>query len=148
MSEPEIALPDASFKLKTLTVDFIELHYAHGYLFSTFTSPLSNNRSDTWGGQPLENRLRWPLRVADICRKAWGGPLFVRINASDWAEGPEKGDDSLWKQWGIEQSKIFAGELLKLGIDLVDVSSGGLWAKQKITIKPGYQVRAGFPSYL
>lgn len=106
-------------------------------------SPLSNVRSDDYGGS-LENRLRWPLRVAKLCREAWADkPLFVRISASDWADelGPEKGADGLWKWWGVEQSKTFVGELEKIGIDLVDVSSGGLWVKQKITLGPGYQVK-------
>jgi 2,4-dienoyl-CoA reductase-like NADH-dependent reductase (Old Yellow Enzyme family) len=121
-------------------VDFIELHAAHGYLLHEFVSPLSNIRSDTFGGQPLENRLRYPLRVASACRRAWPTkPLFVRISAFDWAETPEKEGDE-WKQWGIEQSKIFVEELKKLGVDLIDCSSGGNWFKQKITIGPGYQV--------
>lgn len=71
----------------------------------------------------------------------WSKPLFVRISGTDWAEGPEKGDDGLWKQWGIEQSKIFVGELEKIGVDLIDVSSAGNWAAQKIPVGPGYQVR-------
>lgn len=122
-------------------VDFIELHCAHGYLMHSFVSPLSNVRSDKWGGQSLENRMRYPLRILERCRKEWAdAPLFARISASDWAEGPEKGEDGLWKQWGIEQSKIFVGEMKKLGVDLIDCSSGGLWSKQKISVGPGYQV--------
>ena len=85
--------------------------------------------------------MRWPLRVAQLIRGAWDKPFFYRISATDWAEGPEQ-DPSTgeWKQWGIEQSKIFAGELEKIGVDLIDCSSGGNWVKQKITVGPGYQV--------
>ena len=123
-------------------VDFIQLHFAHGYLAHSFLSPLSNTRSDMYGGAPLENRIRFPLQVAKACREAYDGPLFVRISASDWAEelGAEGSTETSWKWWGVEQSKIFVGELKKLGIDMVDVSSGGLYAKQKIVIKPGGQV--------
>jgi 2,4-dienoyl-CoA reductase-like NADH-dependent reductase (Old Yellow Enzyme family) len=73
-------------------------------------------------------------------RKAWEKPLFVRISATDWAEFPERGEDGQWKQWGIEQSKIFVGEMKKIGVDLIDCSSGGNWDKQKIPGVPGYQV--------
>lgn len=67
-------------------------------------------------------------------------PLFVRISATDWAEGPERNEDGTWAQWGIEQSIIYAGEMKKIGVDLVDVSSAGNWSKQKIAAVPGYQV--------
>jgi len=66
----------------------------------------------------------------------------VRLSATDWAEGPEKDADGKWLQWGIEQTVLLTGELKKLGVDLVDVSSGGNWAAQKIPVVPGYQVRA------
>ena len=65
----------------------------------------------------------------------------MRLSATDWAAGPEKGADGEWLQWGIEQTVLLAGELKKLGVDLVDVSSGGNWAAQKIPVVPGYQVR-------
>ncbi|EMD41900.1 hypothetical protein CERSUDRAFT_110453 [Gelatoporia subvermispora B] len=126
-------------RCKEIGFDFIELHGAHGYLLHEFVSPLSNLRTDQYGGS-LENRLRWPLRVISRCREAWSKPLFVRISATDWAEGPEKGPDGEWKQWGIEQSKIFLEEMQNLGVDLVDCSTGGNWVKQKITVGPGYQV--------
>ena len=123
------------------SVDFIEIHGAHGYLLHSFYSPLSNTRTDAYGGQPLANRLAFPLRLIKSCRTAWPDkPLFVRISATDWARGPEQ-EGSEWKQWGIEQSKILVGELIKLGVDLVDCSSGGNWVKQEIAVKPGYQVR-------
>lgn len=139
-----IAIDFLTFAFVSNLVDFIELHFAHGYLLHSFLSPLSNVRNDKWGGEPLENRFRWPLRVAKLCRDEWSDrPLFVRISASDWAEavGPEKSSNGEWKWWGIDQSKLFVGELKKIGIDLVDVSSGGLWEKQAIKVGPGYQVR-------
>ena len=67
-------------------------------------------------------------------------PLFVRISAADWADGPEKVGDE-WTQWGIEQSTIFVKQMYEMGIDLVDCSSGGNWARQRIPVGPGYQVR-------
>lgn len=97
----------------------------------------------------MENRFRWPLRLASRVRQAWPDkPLFVRISASDWAEeiGPEKGADGNWKWWGIEQSKTFVKELETIGIDLVDVSSGGLYVKQKIPLELSYQVSATLSS--
>ncbi|THV07556.1 NADH:flavin oxidoreductase [Dendrothele bispora CBS 962.96] len=120
--------------------DFIELHGAHGYLLNSFVSPLSNVRTDDFGGQPLENRLRWPLQLISRCRSAWSKPLFVRISAFEWAEEPEQGEDGLWKQFGVEQSKIYAGEMYKIGVDMVHVSSGGNWYKQHPHARPGYQV--------
>lgn len=101
-------------------------------------SPLSNTRTDEFGGS-FENRVRWPLHLIKKCREAWDKPLFVRISATDWAEFPEKGEDGEWKQWGIEQSKIFVGEMDKLGVDLVDCSTAGNWSPQKIPVYPGYQ---------
>jgi len=132
----------ATERCKKIGFDFIEIHGAHGYLISSFVSPLSNKRIDEYGGS-LENRIRLPLEVAKKVREVWGEekPVFVRISAVDWAEGPEKDASGEWKQWGIEQSTILAAELQKVaGIDLIDVSSGGNWSAQKITIGPGYQV--------
>ncbi|KAI0082093.1 FMN-linked oxidoreductase [Panus rudis PR-1116 ss-1] len=144
MTEEDLQYVEEAFvkaieRCKDIGFDFIELHAAHGYLLHQFVSPLSNHRTDSYGGS-LENRIRWPLRVIKSCRDAWDKPLFVRISATDWAEGPEKGEDGEWKQWGIEQSKVYVGEMHKLGVDLVDTSTGGLWAQQKITLGPGYQV--------
>ncbi|KAJ7597599.1 NADH:flavin oxidoreductase/NADH oxidase [Mycena floridula] len=139
LSDVEDAFLAAVERCKVIGFDFIEIHSAHGYLFNNFVSPLSNNRTDQYGGS-LENRMRFPLRVMEKCRAAWEKPLFVRISASEWAEGPEKADDGTWRYWGIEQSSVYVGRMKDLGIDLVDCSSGGNWFGQKITVVPGYQV--------
>jgi hypothetical protein len=70
----------------------------------------------------------------------------VRLSATDWAEGPEKDANGKWLQWGIEQTVRLTGELKQLGVDLIDISSGGNWAAQKIAVKPGYQVRRPSPA--
>ncbi|KAF7303243.1 NADH:flavin oxidoreductase 2 [Mycena kentingensis (nom. inval.)] len=142
MKYVEDAFAAATKRCIEIGFDFIQVHAAHGYLIHEFLSPLSNKRTDQYGGS-LENRMRFPTRVIKRVREVWGDdkPLFVRISASDWAEGPEKSEDGTWLQWGIEQSTIFAGELKKAGLcDMLDVSSGGNWAKQKIPVKHGYQV--------
>jgi 2,4-dienoyl-CoA reductase-like NADH-dependent reductase (Old Yellow Enzyme family) len=109
----------------------VEVHAAHGYLLHEFLSPLSNERSDDFGGS-LSNRMRFPLTVVRAVREAWPQdlPVMVRISASDWKEGG----------WSLEQSIAFAHELKELGVDMIDVSSGGNAADQKIVLGPGYQV--------
>jgi len=109
----------------------VELHMAHGYLLHEFLSPLSNHRNDEFGGS-LENRMRFPLRVAKAVREIWppGLPLFVRISATDWSPGG----------WDLPQSVCFSSELRDLGVDLIDCSSGGNVAAAKIPLSPGYQV--------
>lgn len=109
----------------------IEIHAAHGYLLHEFLSPLSNRRSDAWGGS-FENRIRLTRDVVAAVRASMpeGLPLFVRISATDWAEGG----------WDIEQSVELSRILKQEGVDLIDVSSGGLVPGQKITLGPGYQV--------
>jgi 2,4-dienoyl-CoA reductase-like NADH-dependent reductase (Old Yellow Enzyme family) len=109
----------------------IELHAAHGYLLHEFSSPLSNHRKDEYGGS-LENRIRFPLEVTRALREAWPAeyPMFLRISASDWIEGG----------WDVEQSIVFAREAAALGVDLIDVSSGGLALGAKVSVGPGYQV--------
>lgn len=108
-----------------------ELHFAHGYLLHEFLSPLSNKRSDEFGGS-LENRMRFPLMIAREVRNLWPGdkPVFVRISATDWAEGG----------WDIRQSVQFAQKLKEIGIDLIDCSSGAIIPHVKIPAGPGYQV--------
>ncbi|MFO0950322.1 MAG: NADH:flavin oxidoreductase/NADH oxidase [Isosphaeraceae bacterium] len=109
----------------------VEIHAAHGYLLHEFLSPLSNRRTDAYGGS-LENRMRFLLRVTESVRSVWPQelPLFVRISATDWAEGG----------WDLEQSVELAKALKGLGVDLIDCSSGALIPGVKIPVGPGYQV--------
>jgi 2,4-dienoyl-CoA reductase-like NADH-dependent reductase (Old Yellow Enzyme family) len=111
--------------------EVIEVHAAHGYLCHQFLSPLSNKRTDEFGGS-LENRMRFPLQIAKAVRETVPQhlPVFVRISATDWTEGG----------WDLEQSIEFCKELKKLGIDLIDVSSGGNVPHAKIPVGPNYQV--------
>ena len=111
--------------------DLVELHFAHGYLMNEFLSPLSNHRRDDYGGS-FENRVRLPLRIVRAVRAIWpeDRPLFVRVSASDWAEGG----------WDLPQTVALARELKALGVDLIDCSSGGLVHDAKIPLGPGYQV--------
>jgi len=110
--------------------EVVEVHAAHGYLLHEFLSPLSNPRTDDFGGS-LSNRMRFPLQVVRAVRDAWPAarPVFVRISATDWAEGG----------WDLEQSVAFSRELRALGVDLVDCSSGGNVADAKVPLAPGYQ---------
>ncbi|KAJ7751311.1 hypothetical protein DFH07DRAFT_826841 [Mycena maculata] len=141
MKYVEDAFVAAVERCKQIGFDFIEVHGAHGYLIHEFFSPLSNTRTDQYGGS-LENRLRFPMRILRRVRQVWGDKLlFVRISATDWAEGPEKAEDGTWLQWGVEQSNLFVDKMLEAGVvDLLDVSSGGNWASQKIPVAHGYQV--------
>ena len=111
--------------------DAVELHFAHGYLAHQFLSPLSNRRTDRYGGA-LENRMRFPLEVFEAVRQAWPAakPLGVRISATDWVEGG----------WDLESSVALARELKRRGCDWIDCSSGGVSPQQKIALGPGYQV--------
>ena len=108
-----------------------EIHAAHGYLLHEFLSPLTNRRTDEYGGS-FENRARLVLEVVDEVRTVWPGelPLWVRISATDWAEGG----------WDIEQSVELAAVLATRGVDLIDVSSGGAVRHQQVVAAPGYQV--------
>lgn len=109
----------------------IELHAAHGYLLHQFLSPLTNQRTDEYGGS-FENRVRLTLEVVDAVRTVWPGelPLWVRVSATDWADGG----------WDAEQTVELARLLAARGVDLVDCSTGGLVAGVKIPVGPGYQV--------
>ena len=108
----------------------LEIHAAHGYLLHSFFSPLSNRRSDAYGGS-FENRTRIAREVTEAVRHQWPEkfPLFIRISATDWIEGG----------WDIEQSVELARMLRPLGVDLVDCSSGGNVPGAKIPMTPGYQ---------
>lgn len=109
----------------------IEIHAAHGYLLHQFLSPLSNRRTDHYGGS-LENRMRFLLRVAEKLRTIIPEhlPLFVRISGTDWVDGG----------WDIEQSVVLCKQLQERGVDLIDVSSGGTVPDAKIPVARGYQV--------
>ncbi len=111
--------------------DFVELHAAHGYLLHEFLSPLSNHRTDAYGCS-FENRARLLLQVVEAVRAEWPAhlPLFVRISATDWAEGG----------WGPDESVELARQFKARGVDLVDVSTGGMVPDAKIPVAPGFQV--------
>jgi 2,4-dienoyl-CoA reductase-like NADH-dependent reductase (Old Yellow Enzyme family) len=108
-----------------------ELHGAHGYLFHQFFSPLSNQRTDEYGGS-FENRIRLLLEVVETVQEVWpaGYPLFVRISATDWTPGG----------WDADDSVALAKILKDKGVDLIDTSTGGNVPHAKIPLKPGYQV--------
>jgi 2,4-dienoyl-CoA reductase-like NADH-dependent reductase (Old Yellow Enzyme family) len=139
------AFASAAKRADVAGFDFVEIHGAHGYLLHEFLSPLSNQRTDQYGGS-FENRTRFPLQVTDAVRAAWPEhlPLFMRISATDWAEGGWTADES------VELARMLHGH----GVDLVDVSSGGLIPHAKIPAAPGFQVpfaervrkEAGVPS--
>jgi 2,4-dienoyl-CoA reductase-like NADH-dependent reductase (Old Yellow Enzyme family) len=121
----------AAIRAHKLGLDAIELHGAHGYLLHQFMSPLSNQRTDSYGGA-LENRIRYPLEVFEAVRAAVPKTMAVgiRISATDWVDGG----------WDLEQSVVLAKALEKLGCDFIHVSSGGLSAAQQIKLGPGYQI--------
>jgi 2,4-dienoyl-CoA reductase-like NADH-dependent reductase (Old Yellow Enzyme family) len=125
------AFQAATYRALDAGFQIIEIHAAHGYLLHEFLSPLSNHREDEYGGS-LENRMRLPLKVIERVRESIPDemPLFVRISGTDWADGG----------WDIEQSVAFAREAKKRGVDLIDVSSGGLVPKARIPVAKGYQV--------
>ena len=109
----------------------IEIHAAHGYLIHQFLSPLSNQRTDHYGGS-LENRIRLILQIVDAVQSVWpyNLPLFVRLSATDWTEGG----------WNLEETIKLSAILKNKGVDLIDCSSGGNIATAKIPLKPMYQV--------
>lgn len=126
----------ADFKASTiraLEVGFkvVEVHAAHGYLLHEFLSPLSNHRTDEYGGS-FENRIRFVCEIVQDVRSVWPDeyPLFVRVSASDWTEGG----------WTIDDSVQLSVQLKQLGVDLIDCSSGGNVQKAAIPVGPGYQV--------
>ena len=125
------AFVDAALRAQRLGFDLIELHAAHGYLLHQFLSPLSNQRTDQYGGS-LENRMRLTLEVFGAVRAAVGDalPVGVRLSATDWIEGG----------WDVEQSAVLAKELQALGCAFLHVSSGGLSPAQRIPVGPGYQL--------
>jgi 2,4-dienoyl-CoA reductase-like NADH-dependent reductase (Old Yellow Enzyme family) len=125
------AFVNAAKRATRIGIDAVQLHGAHGYLLHQFLSPLSNQRTDEYGGQ-LENRMRFPLEVFDAVRAVFPveKPVSMRVSGTDWVEGG----------WDVEQTIAFAKELKKRGCDAVHVSSGGLHPAQKIPVGPSYQV--------
>lgn len=118
--------------------DVIELHFAHGYLVSSFMSPAVNKRTDQYGGS-FENRVRLALEIAEEARAAMPEdmPLFVRISATDWlSNNPEWKGDS----WDLDEATELAKQLADRGVDVIDVSSGGIHKSQKVNPGIGYQV--------
>jgi len=125
------AFADAAKRALDARFELIELHNAHGYLAHEFLSPLSNKRTDLYGGS-LENRMRFSLEIVDAVRAVWPErlPLFLRISASDWTEGG----------WTADDSVVLAKAVKDRGVDLIDCSSGGNVPRAAIPVKPGYQV--------
>jgi 2,4-dienoyl-CoA reductase-like NADH-dependent reductase (Old Yellow Enzyme family) len=125
------AFVNAAMRAARLGMDALEIHSAHGYLLHEFLSPLSNQRSDDYGGS-LENRLRFPLEVFDAVRAAFPAekPVGVKVSATDWVDGG----------WDLAQTIEYSRQLHKRGADWVAASSGGLSPLQNIPAAPGYQV--------
>ncbi len=130
IQEVEVAFVAAAKRAVTAGFQVVEIHMAHGYLLNEFLSPLSNQRTDEYGGC-LENRLRLPLRIARRVREVWPDslPVFVRISATDWVDGG----------WDLAQSIELCRQLKILGIDLIDCSAGGLMHSAKMPVGPGFQ---------
>jgi 2,4-dienoyl-CoA reductase-like NADH-dependent reductase (Old Yellow Enzyme family) len=125
------AFVDATLRSARLGFDVVELHGAHGYLLSQFLSPISNQRSDEYGGT-ADKRRRFPLEVFEACRRVWpaGKAMGMRLSCVEWVEGGVT----------IEDTIETARQLKALGCDFIDASSGGNAAAQKIPVKPGYHV--------
>jgi NADPH2 dehydrogenase len=125
------AFVDAAKRAERLGIDALELHGAHGYLLHQFLSPVSNKRTDQYGGS-LQNRMRYPLEVFDAIRAVFPAekPVGIKLSCTDWVEGG----------WDLAQTIEFARELKTRGVDWIDSSSGGVSPQQKIPLGPGYQV--------
>jgi 2,4-dienoyl-CoA reductase-like NADH-dependent reductase (Old Yellow Enzyme family) len=125
------AFADAAKRVLQAGGKVVEIHGAHGYLVNTFLSPLSNHRTDNYGGT-FQNRARFLTEIVNATRKVWPDtlPLFVRLSSTDWADGG----------WTIDDSVELARTLKPLGVDLIDCSSGGLVPNAKIPVGAGYQV--------
>ncbi len=126
------AFVDAARRALEAGFSVVEVHAAHGYLLHQFLSPLSNQRRDQYGGS-FENRIRLVLQVTKAVRDVWPEelPLFVRVSATDWVEDG----------WNPDETVELACRLKALGVDLIDVSSGGTAANAEIPVGPGYQTR-------
>ncbi|MCJ2186056.1 NADH:flavin oxidoreductase/NADH oxidase [Novosphingobium beihaiensis] len=125
------AFAEAACRAARLGIDAIQIHGAHGYLLHQFLSPLSNQRTDDYGGS-LENRMRFPLEVFDAVRAAFPAdkPVTVRVSGTDWVEGG----------WDIEQTIALSRALQQRGVSAMHISSGGLHPQQAIPVGPNYQV--------
>ncbi|PVE24381.1 oxidoreductase [Microvirga sp. KLBC 81] len=125
------AFAEAARRASRLSIDAVQIHAAHGYLLHEFLSPLSNQRTDEYGGS-LENRMCFPLEVFEAVRAAFPAerPVTVRVSGTDWAEGG----------WTIEETVAFAQALEARGCSGMHISSGGLSAAQQIPVGPSYQV--------
>jgi 2,4-dienoyl-CoA reductase-like NADH-dependent reductase (Old Yellow Enzyme family) len=125
------AFASAARRAARVGVEAVQLHGAHGYLLHEFLSPLSNSRTDEYGGS-LENRMRFPLEVFEAVRSAFPAdrPVSMRVSGTDWVEGG----------WNIVQTVVFAQALEARGCAAIHVSSGGLDPAQRIPVGPGYQV--------
>ncbi|MCX6430808.1 MAG: oxidoreductase, partial [Actinobacteria bacterium] len=112
--------------------DVVEIHGAHGYLIHSFLSPITNQRTDAYGGS-FENRIRFLLEVVEAIREVWPSshPLFLRTSSHDWIDGG----------WSTQENSELAKILLEKGVDLIDCSSGGIKADISYPVSPGYQVR-------
>jgi 2,4-dienoyl-CoA reductase-like NADH-dependent reductase (Old Yellow Enzyme family) len=121
---------DAARRAHRAGFRIIELHAAHGYLLHSALSPLTNQRTDGYGG-PFDHRVRLLLEVTDAVRAAWPDelPLWVRLSCTDWADGG----------WTLDDTRALAPLLRARGVELVDCSSGGLVPWQQIAVGPGYQ---------
>jgi 2,4-dienoyl-CoA reductase-like NADH-dependent reductase (Old Yellow Enzyme family) len=136
LTEPEIFKVQQNFvaaakRALTAGVEWLELHFAHGYLAHEFLSPISNHRTDEYGGS-FDNRIRFAVETARAVRAVWPEnlPLAARISATDWVD----------RGWNIEESVELARRLKAEGLDLIDCSSGGNVPNADIPIGPGYQV--------
>ncbi len=131
MARVMAAFVQAAHRAARQGLDLIEIHAAHGYLLHQFLSPITNLRTDAYGGS-IENRMRFPLEVFAAVRSAFPAdkPVTVRLSATDWIEGG----------WDLVQSIILCRTLREMGCDLIHVSSGGLDQRQAIVTGPGYQV--------
>lgn len=131
IEEVKSAFVQAAVRAEEAGFDVIELHAAHGYLLHQFLSPLSNQRTDEYGGS-FENRIRLLQQIVVETRKVWpeSKPLFVRISGTDWVDGG----------WTLDDSVRLAQIIGPLGVDLIDCSSGGSVADAQIPVGPGYQV--------
>jgi 2,4-dienoyl-CoA reductase-like NADH-dependent reductase (Old Yellow Enzyme family) len=131
MQEVQAAFVAAAKRSMAAGFEWLEIHAAHGYLFHSFYSPLSNHRTDEYGGS-FANRIRFLLETVRLVRGAWSErlPLTVRLSGTDWTEGG----------WTVEETVELAKLLKEEGVDLIDCSTSGNVAKAKVPVGPGYQV--------